>query len=119
VAIASCRLDLDAALPTLIDENTLLVACGYASNALGTINDVARICAAAREAGALSFVDAVAYARAATARRTPTANQKPPFPFPWRTPALPQCVALDNLNLKHRLKTTTVEQHIRVIWPDS
>lgn len=39
-----------------------LVAIGAASNALGTINDVAAICAMARKAGALSFVDAVHYA---------------------------------------------------------
>jgi selenocysteine lyase/cysteine desulfurase len=38
------------------------VAVGAASNALGTITDVARVCAMAREAGALSFVDAVHYA---------------------------------------------------------
>lgn len=38
------------------------MAVGAASNAIGTVNDVARVCAAAREAGALSFVDAVHYA---------------------------------------------------------
>ena len=37
------------------------MAVGYASNALGTINDVKTICGWAREAGALSFVDAVQY----------------------------------------------------------
>ena len=35
---------------------------GYASNVLGTVNDVQHVCARAREAGALSFVDAVHYA---------------------------------------------------------
>jgi len=43
----------------LIGRRTRLVAVGAASNALGTITDVAPICAMAREAGAFSFVDAV------------------------------------------------------------
>jgi selenocysteine lyase/cysteine desulfurase len=38
------------------------VAVGYASNAVGTVNDVAEVSRLAREAGALSFVDAVHYA---------------------------------------------------------
>jgi cysteine desulfurase family protein (TIGR01976 family) len=42
-----------------IGSRTKLVAIGAASNALGTINDVERACRLAREAGALSFVDAV------------------------------------------------------------
>jgi cysteine desulfurase family protein (TIGR01976 family) len=46
----------------LIGPGTRLVAVGAASNALGTITDVAPICAMARAAGALSFVDAVHYA---------------------------------------------------------
>src|SRR6185503_1339878 len=41
---------------------TKLVAVGYASNAIGTINDVAEVARLARAAGALSFVDAVHYA---------------------------------------------------------
>ena len=49
-------------LERAITPGTRLVAIGAASNALGTINDVARICAMARDAGALSFVDAVHYA---------------------------------------------------------
>ncbi len=56
-----CTLDVDGLL-SLINSRTRVVAVGYASNAVGTINDVARICAAAREAGAWSFVDAVHYA---------------------------------------------------------
>ncbi len=56
-----CTLDL-CGLLDLINEKTRLVAVGYASNAVGTINDVARIAAAAREAGAWSFIDAVHYA---------------------------------------------------------
>jgi cysteine desulfurase family protein (TIGR01976 family) len=51
-------LDL-AALPGLLGPRTRLVAIGAASNALGTITDVAAVCAMARQAGALSFVDAV------------------------------------------------------------
>jgi len=39
-----------------------VLALGAASNALGTRTDVARACAMAREAGALSFIDAVHHA---------------------------------------------------------
>ena len=46
----------------MIGPRTRLVAIGAASNALGTITDVASVCAMAREAGALSFVDAVHFA---------------------------------------------------------
>ncbi len=46
-------------LESSIGSRTKLVAIGAASNALGTINDVERVCALARDAGALSFVDAV------------------------------------------------------------
>ena len=56
-----CTLDVDHLLG-LLNERTRIVAVGYASNAVGSINDVARIVAAAREAGAWSFVDAVHYA---------------------------------------------------------
>ncbi len=54
-------LDLDD-LRSKISERTRLVAVGCASNATGTINPVREVCAAAREAGALSYVDAVHYA---------------------------------------------------------
>jgi cysteine desulfurase family protein (TIGR01976 family) len=46
-------------LDQLIGPRTRLVAVGHASNFLGTINDVARVCAAARAVGAISVVDAV------------------------------------------------------------
>lgn len=46
----------------LIGPRTRLVAVGAASNALGTVTDVAPVCAMARAAGALSFVDAVHFA---------------------------------------------------------
>ena len=45
-----------------VTPRTRLVAIGAASNALGTINDVARAAALAHGAGALAFVDAVHYA---------------------------------------------------------
>ncbi|MBS7538107.1 cysteine desulfurase-like protein [Ancylobacter lacus] len=48
-----------AALDGLIGPRTRLVACSHASNLLGTINDVARIVAAGRAAGAVTVVDAV------------------------------------------------------------
>ena len=56
---ASGRLDY-AALPDLLGPRTRLVACGGASNALGSLNDVARIVATTRAGSdALVFVDAV------------------------------------------------------------
>lgn len=45
-----------------IGPKTRLVAIGAASNALGTINDVAAVAEMARAAGALCFVDAVHFA---------------------------------------------------------
>jgi cysteine desulfurase family protein (TIGR01976 family) len=54
------RYDLDA-LDELLSERTRLVAVCHASNALGTINDIAAISRRAHDAGALVFVDAVQY----------------------------------------------------------
>lgn len=45
-----------------VTPRTKVVAVGAASNALGTVNDVKRAVALAKTVGALSFVDAVAYA---------------------------------------------------------
>jgi cysteine desulfurase family protein (TIGR01976 family) len=45
-----------------IERKPRLVAVGYASNALGTINPVAQITQMAHEAGALVYIDAVQYA---------------------------------------------------------
>ena len=45
-----------------IERKPRLVAVGYASNALGTINPVARITQMAHEVGALVYIDAVQYA---------------------------------------------------------
>jgi cysteine desulfurase family protein (TIGR01976 family) len=56
-----CTLDLEE-LRHLINERTKLVAVGYASNAVGTINPVRDICDLAHGVGALTFVDAVHYA---------------------------------------------------------
>jgi cysteine desulfurase family protein (TIGR01976 family) len=50
------------AVARLVGPRTRLVAIGAASNALGTITDVAEVCAIAKAAGALSFVDAVHFA---------------------------------------------------------
>jgi len=49
-------------LPGLINDRTKVLAIGAASNSLGTITDVAAACKIAREAGVLSFVDAVHFA---------------------------------------------------------
>lgn len=49
-------------LSGLLNKRTKVVAIGAASNILGTINDFERAVAMARDAGALSFVDAVHYA---------------------------------------------------------
>lgn len=45
-----------------LGPRTKLAAIGYASNAVGTVNDVEALTRAARDAGALVFVDAVHYA---------------------------------------------------------
>jgi len=57
---ATGRLD-PAAVGELLTDRTRLVAITHASNALGVIPDVAAICAAARDVGALTYVDAVHY----------------------------------------------------------
>jgi cysteine desulfurase family protein (TIGR01976 family) len=50
-----------ASLDAALGPRTRLVAFGYASNAVGTINPVAEIVARAHAVGALTFVDAVHY----------------------------------------------------------
>ncbi|TFH28764.1 MAG: cysteine desulfurase-like protein [Promethearchaeota archaeon] len=52
------ELELDN-LPEIINSNTKIVAVGLGSNGVGTITDVARISARAREVNALIVVDAV------------------------------------------------------------
>ena len=54
-------LDLDD-LAAQLSENTRVVAFPWASNAVGTLVDVARVAELAHEAGALAWVDAVHYA---------------------------------------------------------
>lgn len=49
-------------LEACVSDRTRLVAIGAASNALGTVNDVARATSLAHAHGALAFVDAVHYA---------------------------------------------------------
>ena len=58
---ADCTLDMND-LARKISGHTRLVAVGYASNAVGTINNVKEVVRLAREAGALTFIDAVHYA---------------------------------------------------------
>src|SRR5271168_1448103 len=55
-----CTLDM-ADLASKINEKTKLVAVGYASNAVGTINPVKEIVRIAHAVGALAYVDAVHY----------------------------------------------------------
>jgi len=57
---ADCTLDL-ADLASKINTRTRLVAVGYASNAVGTVNPVKAIIRLAHAAGALAYVDAVHY----------------------------------------------------------
>lgn len=54
----TCQVDMDH-LAGLAGPKTRLIAIGGASNAVGTINDLARAREIARSAGALFFVDAV------------------------------------------------------------
>ncbi|MCL6542461.1 MAG: cysteine desulfurase-like protein [Roseiflexus sp.] len=56
-----CTLDM-ADMARAIGPRTKLVAVGYASNAVGTINDVTTITQMAHAVGALVYIDAVHYA---------------------------------------------------------
>ncbi|RLA37057.1 MAG: cysteine desulfurase-like protein [Gammaproteobacteria bacterium] len=56
--VETFEFDLQA-LDEVLTDRTRLVCVGAASNLLGTINDVKAICARAREAGAMTYVDAV------------------------------------------------------------
>ncbi|MGO9087279.1 MAG: cysteine desulfurase-like protein [Terriglobales bacterium] len=56
-----CTLDM-ADLAAKINAKTKLVAVGYASNAVGTINPVKEIIRLAHAVGALAYIDAVHYA---------------------------------------------------------
>ncbi len=61
VDVEDCTLDMED-FAAKITPRTRLVAVGYASNAVGTINDIQRMIDMARSVGALTFVDAVHYA---------------------------------------------------------
>lgn len=56
----TCTLNMEA-MKEAITQRTKLVAVGYASNAVGTINDIATIISWAKAVGALSWIDAVQY----------------------------------------------------------
>jgi cysteine desulfurase family protein (TIGR01976 family) len=56
----NCTLDLDS-LEQSISPRTKIVAVGYASNAVGTINDVKRAVQIAHSVGAICYIDAVQY----------------------------------------------------------
>jgi cysteine desulfurase family protein (TIGR01976 family) len=56
-----CTLNMQD-LKAKIGDRTRLVSVGYASNAVGTINNVAEVARLAKQAGALSYIDAVHYA---------------------------------------------------------
>lgn len=56
-----CTLDMSD-FESQISDKTKIVACGYASNAVGTINDIKMVVGLAHAVGALCFVDAVQYA---------------------------------------------------------
>jgi cysteine desulfurase family protein (TIGR01976 family) len=59
--VEDCTLRLEQ-FEQLLSDRTRLVAVGYASNAVGTINPVEEIIPLARETGALTYIDAVQYA---------------------------------------------------------
>ncbi len=59
--VEDCQLELEH-LASLLTDKTRLVAVGYASNAVGTINPIDRIAALTHKAGAWLWVDAVHYA---------------------------------------------------------
>jgi cysteine desulfurase family protein (TIGR01976 family) len=56
-----CTLDMED-LKAALEEKPRLVAVGYASNAVGTVNPVKEITRLAHAAGALVYIDAVQYA---------------------------------------------------------
>lgn len=61
IDVEDCTLDM-ADMARTINSRTKLVAVGYASNAVGTINDVDTITRMAHDVGALVYIDAVHYA---------------------------------------------------------
>ncbi|MBP1151101.1 cysteine desulfurase-like protein [Methylocaldum sp. RMAD-M] len=61
IHVEDCTLDMSD-LERQLSDRTRVVAIGYASNAVGTVNDVAKAVRLAHAVGALVFVDAVHYA---------------------------------------------------------
>jgi cysteine desulfurase family protein (TIGR01976 family) len=61
IDLETCLIDVDDFAGKLSDR-TCVAAFGWASNGAGTVNDVARLVELTRQAGALSYVDAVHYA---------------------------------------------------------
>ena len=58
---ADCTLDMED-LRRKVTPRTRVVAVGYASNSVGTINDVEEVVRLAHAAGAMAYIDAVHYA---------------------------------------------------------
>jgi cysteine desulfurase family protein (TIGR01976 family) len=58
---ADCTLDMDD-LAAKIGDRTRVVAVTHCSNLVGSIVDVTAVCRLARQAGAISYIDAVQYA---------------------------------------------------------
>ncbi len=58
---ADCTLDM-VELRRSVTSRTRVMAVGYASNSVGTINDVEEVVRLAHEAGAMAYIDAVHYA---------------------------------------------------------
>ena len=56
--VETFEFDLEV-LDEILTDRTRLICVGGASNLLGTINDVKTICTKAREAGAMTYIDAV------------------------------------------------------------
>jgi len=61
INVDDCTLDLED-LKSKLSHRTKLVAVGYASNAVGTINPIREITQLAHAAGAMAFIDAVHFA---------------------------------------------------------
>lgn len=58
---ATCTLDHDG-LAAAVGSRTRVIAFSWAANSVGTVIDAPRVCALARSAGALSWIDATHYA---------------------------------------------------------
>ena len=103
IDLDTCLVDVDDFAAKLSDR-TRVAAFGWASNGAGTVNDVARLTALARAAGALSYVDAVHYGAARADRRrrarVSTSSSAPPTSSSARTSA--SCTAARELLERHR-----------------